>query len=152
MVHIALMQKALLLVVSLGLVTSWRFPSLTMQRGGLASSSSSSIIQALKMTDSTSCECADLEGTVDSPLFKIALTSEVTVDEISNENLVLIVNRVASDRQCNQLLWKCLGYQYDSASESYKNEHVFPRWRQRFPTPPDVIGVKRVYMPEIGTA
>eukprot|EP01039_Chlorochromonas_danica_P001173 gene1173-1280_t len=129
------------ILAAVRLVTSWRFPSLAMQR------SQASI--ALKMSDSTSCECADMEGTVDSPLFKIAPTSEVTLDEISDANLVLIVNRVASDRQCNQLLWKCLGYQYDSASDTYKNENVFPRWRQRFPTPPDVIGVKRVYMPEI---
>lgn len=69
----------------------------------------------------------------------------VTHEELSNENLVNVVNLVMTDEECNALCWKCLGYSYNATSQTYSNENVFPKWRSRFPEPPDVIGVTRNY-------
>ena len=32
---------------------------------------------------------------------------------------------------------------------TYSNEKVFPKWREKYPEPPDVIGVQRNYTYEI---
>lgn len=42
-----------------------------------------------------------------------------------------------------------LGYRYDPEEDSWSNEKVFPRWKERYPDPPDVIGVTRIYEPAI---
>ena len=38
--------------------------------------------------------------------------------EISDENLVKIVFLEATDQQCNDLAWKCLGYKYQKTRNS----------------------------------
>lgn len=42
--------------------------------------------------------------------FVINLDGGPSLEELSNENLVRIVNLEATDEQCNYLCWKCLGY------------------------------------------
>merc|ERR1712232_1449999 len=32
---------------------------------------------------------------------------------------------------------------------SWGNEDVFPKWREKYPTPPDLIGVTRVYLTDV---
>lgn len=74
---------------------------------------------------------------------------EVTSQELSDENLVKIVNLIATDEECNRLAWKCLGYRYNDTDKSYNNDKVFPKWKAKFPQPPDLIGVTRNYSTEI---
>lgn len=81
--------------------------------------------------------------------FIVNIESDVTEEEISNLNLIKIVNLEATDLQCNQLCWKCLGYLYDPSTGDYDNSNVFPKWREKYPNPPDVIGMKRIYSPDV---
>ncbi|KAJ1426430.1 hypothetical protein B484DRAFT_307523, partial [Ochromonadaceae sp. CCMP2298] len=68
---------------------------------------------------------------------------------VSDENLIRIVNLDTSDQQCNALLWKCLGYTPSGDPGTYSAEKVFPKWRERYPTPPDLIGLSRVFDPTV---
>ncbi|CAM9995071.1 unnamed protein product [Scytosiphon promiscuus] len=56
---------------------------------------------------------------------------------------------MGTDNEVNWLVWKCLGYRYDADKDSWSNEKVFPRWKERYPDPPDLLGVTRVYEPAI---
>jgi hypothetical protein len=94
-------------------------------------------------------KCSTCANT-DSPSFILDMTQGPLEKELSNENLIKIVSLVASDQQCNMLCWKCLGYSFHSSNNSYTNTNVFPAWRERFPNPPDIIGVKRDYSPDVG--
>lgn len=65
-------------------------------------------------------------------------------DELSNENLLKIVYSETTDQHVNDLVWKALGYE-KQADGSYANDNVFPKWREKYPEPPDLIGVQRNY-------
>lgn len=77
------------------------------------------------------------------------ITRELTNEELSNENLVKIVLLTASDKACNELCWKCLGYIYNSEDKTWNNDNVFPKWKIKYPEPVDLIGVTRIYDPKI---
>jgi hypothetical protein len=55
-----------------------------------------------------------------------------------------IICEGSSDEQTNWLVWKCLGYRYSAADDSWSADDVFANWRSKYPTPPDLIGVTRV--------
>lgn len=86
---------------------------------------------------------------VSSTHFVVSQLGPVNPMEICNKNLIKIVNLEASDIECNILCWKCLGYEYDEATQAYTSENVFPKWKASFPHPPDIIGVTRKYDPII---
>ena len=73
-----------------------------------------------------------------------------TTEELTNENILLIVERRSNvtDLEVNTLVWKCLGYRfYPSSSGSggeWRPDEVFPNWKERFPEPPDLIGMSSV--------
>lgn len=73
----------------------------------------------------------------------------VTDEELCNENLVKIVLLTASDQACNELCWKCLGYTYNNHNNTWNNNHVFPKWKLKYPQPVDLIGTTRIYDPKI---
>ena len=75
--------------------------------------------------------------------------AELTDEEISDENLLKIVTLEATDNQANELVWKCLGYKFSTITESYSADDVFPKWKAKYPQPPDLIGVKRIYDPDV---
>jgi len=99
----------------------------------------SAALQSLKLSSSESVPEADSGFLVD--IYNSAVTSE----ELTNENLIKIVNLENTDLECNQLCWKCLGYVYDKESDIYTSENVFPKWKEKYPNPPDLIGVTREY-------
>ena len=68
-------------------------------------------------------------------------------EELTNENLVRIVREECSDEEVNALVWKCLGYRREG--EGWDNGEVFPKWRAKYPTPPDLVGVLRVYSKDV---
>jgi Domain of unknown function (DUF1823) len=100
---------------------------------------------------SESCDsCADTSGMVSINPLKISFTGPVTAEEISDENLVKIVNLQCTDAECNNLAWKCLGYKYDSDAKNFVlSSDVFPKWAAKYPEAPDLIGVKRIYLPDV---
>jgi len=50
-----------------------------------------------------------------------------------------IINDEIDDATVNQLLWHCLGYRYDTATQSWDVSSVASEWRDAYPTPPDFI-------------
>jgi Domain of unknown function (DUF1823) len=70
-----------------------------------------------------------------------------TLEELSNENLyrILVRRSNVTDLEVNTLVWKCLGYRFDPESKEWTARDVFPKWKERFPTPPDLIGMQRIY-------
>ena len=82
--------------------------------------------------------------------FILKIRGPLTAEELSNANLVKIVNLECSDLECDYLAWKCLGYKYDETTEQFiLSNDVFPKWAAKYPTAPDLIGLKRDYSPEV---
>ena len=79
--------------------------------------------------------------------FIVSRTGGPTEEELSNENILKIVLIECTDLEVNTLVWKCLGYRFDG--NEWQNTECFPKWRERFPNPPDLIGMQRIYEPEI---
>jgi len=76
-------------------------------------------------------------------------SSPPTGAELTNENILRIIELKSTDQETNELVWRCLGYRFDRESSSWKNEEVFAKWRERYPEPPDLIGVRRIYTKEV---
>lgn len=89
------------------------------------------------------------EGSLGTPGFVISRTGAPTMEELSNENLYKILMLECSDLEVNTLVWKGLGYRYDKFKKQWKNEEVFPKWREKYPDPPDLIGMQRIYTKEV---
>lgn len=81
--------------------------------------------------------------------FIISRAGPPTIEELSNEQMLSIVNIECTDLEVNTLVWKCLGYRFNEESEEWIPSEVFPKWKERYPDPPDFIGMKRVYSREI---
>lgn len=96
-------------------------------------------------------DAADPTYMVNGPIggndFDVCRDGGPTMEELRNENLVQIVQRRSNvtDLEVNTLVWKCLGYRFDSEAKEWRPEEVFPKWKERYPTPPDVIGMQRIY-------
>mmetsp|Transcript_9937 Transcript_9937/g.11570 ORF Transcript_9937/g.11570 Transcript_9937/m.11570 type:complete len:282 (+) Transcript_9937:99-944(+) len=91
-------------------------------------------------------KCRGLVGEED---FTVSRIGEPTKEELSNENLYKILMIQCSDLEVNTLVWKCMGYRFDEEKEEWNNEKVFPKWREKFPSPPDLIGMQRIYSKEV---
>lgn len=66
-----------------------------------------------------------------------------TISELTNLNILRIVREECTDEEVNQLVWKCLGYR--RREEEWDTTLVFPKWRTKYPEPPDLVGVTRTY-------
>ena len=90
-----------------------------------------------------------VKGAVGEDDFIVSRKGGPTDEELSDENLFRIIERKASDLDVNTLVWKCLGYRFDANKNEWTPDEVFPKWKERFPTPPDFIGMQRIYSKEI---
>ena len=88
-------------------------------------------------------------GHIGNGTFVIQREGDITLEELSNENLLRILNLNCTDLEVNTLVWKGLGYRFDPKLEVWDNSKVFPKWREKFPSPPDLIGMQRIYTKEI---
>lgn len=88
-------------------------------------------------------------GAIGESEFIVSRTGGPTDEELTDENLYRIIERKASDLDVNTLVWKCLGYRFDANNENWTPAEVFPKWKDRFPDPPDFIGMQRIYSKEI---
>uniref|UniRef100_A0A7S2MEP5 Uncharacterized protein n=1 Tax=Octactis speculum TaxID=3111310 RepID=A0A7S2MEP5_9STRA len=84
------------------------------------------------------------------------MAEDPVAEELSNANMLAIILGVATDEEVNSLVWKCLGYRQPSQQTatgegvvSWTNSKCFPKWRERFPEPPDLVGVTRIYSKEV---
>lgn len=89
------------------------------------------------------------KGPVGGGGFLISRTGGPIDGELADENLYKIIDRTASDLEVNTLVWKCLGYRFDPEKEAWTPDEVFPKWKERFPDVPDVIGMRRVYSKDV---
>ena len=86
----------------------------------------------------------------------ISKIGELKAADLDDLNLLKIVEESATDIDVNVLLWKCLGYSLSldededgpGVPNGWSNVDVFPKWKSKFPSPPDLIGVTRKYDPE----
>lgn len=90
-----------------------------------------------------------VRGPVGEKDFVVSRSGGPTEDELSNENLLRILLIQCSDLEVNTLVWKCLGYRFNAEEECWQPDDVFPKWREKYPTPPDFIGMQRIYSKEI---
>jgi Domain of unknown function (DUF1823) len=87
------------------------------------------------------------EGEIGLGPFMVSREGGPTTEELSNENILRIVRSECSDLEVNTLLWKCLGYRF--VDGDWTSAECFPKWRERFPSPPDLIGMQRIYEREV---
>ena len=90
-----------------------------------------------------------LRGPVGEGKFILSRSGPPTAEELSNEQMLQIVKIECSDLEVNTLVWKCLGYRFDEENEVWTPDEVFPKWKEKYPDPPDFIGMKRVYSKEV---
>ena len=81
--------------------------------------------------------------------FIVSRVGGPTDEELTDENLYNIIARKATDLDVNTLVWKCLGYRFDDEKEEWTPAEVFPKWKERYPAPPDFVGMQRIYSKEI---
>ncbi len=58
---------------------------------------------------------------------------------LTDETLWAILNDTIADAIVNALLWKGLGYHYNSDQEHWVTDQVDEEWRSAYPEPPDFI-------------
>jgi hypothetical protein len=83
-------------------------------------------------------------GPVGEGTFVLRREGGPTAEELSNENIIKIVRIECSDLEVNTLVWKCLGYRFEG--DEWTAAECFPNWREKHPTPPDFIGMQRMYV------
>ena len=86
-------------------------------------------------------------GPVGDGVFLVTREGEPHSQELTNENILKIVLGDCSDLEVNTLVWKALGYRFTNGQ--WNNEHVFPKWREKYPDPPDFIGMQRIYSKQV---
>eukprot|EP00544_Gedaniella_sp_CCMP2646_P012392 CAMPEP_0202499570 /NCGR_PEP_ID=MMETSP1361-20130828/30186_1 /ASSEMBLY_ACC=CAM_ASM_000849 /TAXON_ID=210615 /ORGANISM="Staurosira complex sp., Strain CCMP2646" /LENGTH=260 /DNA_ID=CAMNT_0049131793 /DNA_START=46 /DNA_END=825 /DNA_ORIENTATION=- len=90
-----------------------------------------------------------VRGPVGEGDFIVTRSGGPSAEELTNENLLRILKIECSDLEVNTLVWKCLGYRFDEDNEEWKPDEVFPNWKEKYPTPPDLIGMQRIYSKEV---
>jgi hypothetical protein len=93
-----------------------------------------------------------VKGPVGEGKFILSRSGPPTAEELSNEQMLQIVKLECSDLEVNTLVWKCLGYRFNEETESWGPDEVFPNWKEKYPSPPDLIGMQRVYSREVDQA
>jgi hypothetical protein len=58
---------------------------------------------------------------------------------LNTDTIWAMLQEKLTDIQVNQLLWKYLGYEYESATQSWNLDRVESNWQEVYPTPPDFI-------------
>ncbi|CAB9497948.1 Domain of unknown function (DUF1823) [Seminavis robusta] len=81
--------------------------------------------------------------------FVISREGGPTREELANENILRIVKSECTDLEVNTLVWKGLGYRFNTLSSEWESTECFPKWKEKYPTPPDLIGMQRMYSREI---
>ena len=89
------------------------------------------------------------QGPVGEGDFVVSREGGPTDQELANENILKIVLSECTDLEVNTLVWKCLGYRFQQDGTTWTAAECFPNWKEKYPTPPDLIGMQRIYAPEI---
>ena len=96
-----------------------------------------------------------VRGPIGEGKFIISRSGPPVAEELSNEQMLRIVKSECTDLEVVTLVWKCLGYRFNEdegdggMGPHWSPDEVFPKWKERFPDPPDFIGMQRVYSREV---
>uniref|UniRef100_A0A7S0N5Q8 Uncharacterized protein n=1 Tax=Pyramimonas obovata TaxID=1411642 RepID=A0A7S0N5Q8_9CHLO len=85
----------------------------------------------------------------DLPMPDLAFDDDEEKDELDNWNLLRIVHSEMPDQEVNEIVWRCLGYVRNEETLKWDPTNCFPKWAEKYPEPPDVIGVTRTYTKEV---
>jgi Domain of unknown function (DUF1823) len=95
-------------------------------------------------------------GPVGQGSFVIERAGSPRPEELTNVNILRIVQTnedgicvQSTDLEVNTLVWKCLGYRFKTDSQSWSADDCFPKWKEAYPDPPDLIGMQRVYSKQV---
>jgi hypothetical protein len=58
---------------------------------------------------------------------------------LNHETFWAILNGEIENQIVNQLVWVCLGYNFDPTSQTWDNQGVDSSWKEEYPQPPDFI-------------
>ena len=86
-------------------------------------------------------------GPVGDGSFLVTREGEPLSQELTSDNILKIVVGDCTDLEVNTLVWKGLGYRF--VNGQWNNEQVFPKWREKYPDPPDLIGMQRIYSKQV---
>ena len=81
-------------------------------------------------------------GPIGQGTFVIERTGPPRLEELTNENILKIVTIESTDLEVNTLVWKCLGYRF--VDNVWTAAECFPKWREKYSDPPDLIGMQRL--------
>eukprot|EP00959_Pyramimonas_sp_CCMP1952_P077834 1627002-Pyramimonas_sp.AAC.1 len=90
-----------------------------------------------------------VESDFDLPLPALDFDDDEETDELDNWNLLKIVHSEMPDQEVNEIVWRCLGYVRNETTLKWDPTNCFPKWAEKHPQPPDVIGVTRTYTKEV---
>jgi hypothetical protein len=63
----------------------------------------------------------------------------MTLPPLTTETIWAILHDTVDDATANQLVWTCLGYQFNPETRQWENTAVAPDWREAYPEPPNFI-------------
>jgi hypothetical protein len=58
---------------------------------------------------------------------------------LNTDTIWAILNEEIDDDTVNKLVWRCLGYRYDSAASKWDVSQASPEWKEEYPEPPNFI-------------
>jgi hypothetical protein len=58
---------------------------------------------------------------------------------LNTDTIWAILREEIDDDTVNQLVWQCLGYRYDRATQTWDSSNVAYQWQQEYPQPPNFI-------------
>ncbi len=63
----------------------------------------------------------------------------MSLPQLNTNTIWAILNNEIDDATVNQLVWHCLGYRYNTATQKWDHQEVTPEWQSEYPEPPDFI-------------
>jgi hypothetical protein len=68
-----------------------------------------------------------------------ALSPLNSLPPLSTDTIWGIINDTVDDITANALVWNCLGYQFNSNTNTWDCSAVAPEWQEAYPEPPNFI-------------
>ncbi|HEY9673522.1 MAG TPA: DUF1823 family protein [Waterburya sp.] len=58
---------------------------------------------------------------------------------LNTDTIWAILNEAIDDNTVNNIVWHCLGYRHNAATNQWDNSEVSPEWKEDYPEPPNFI-------------
>jgi Domain of unknown function (DUF1823) len=70
---------------------------------------------------------------------KIVSSMMLNLPPLNTNTIWAILKETVDDDIVNQLVWQCLGYQYNESTGIWDGTEALEQWRQEYPQPPNFI-------------